>query len=390
MLNNSKDGTIDRPWTPRVRLATTGLLLGLTAAVMALRGPARGGESATPSRPADVASRPPVYLNGKMHGVFALRPAAAIRRAGVDRLVPFLQGDLGLDVSQIARELKIDRDRPGFLRLRLADIEWFTVGIRFGKNTARDGRVMHRLETDHWTIRMVAPFDWLAYLRQWRFDFTEAREGNGRYYRIMGIMTDWFGPDGCVYLPDDRTIVFGGADEMRSLARGEVPPLPDYLRGDHWERACQGLLAIAFDNHDGSLSKSYDLGRPDDAAVLPMLKGVDHWTFCVEDNETLSLRAEAHCEGADPAEAVANYAESLVKLGREALGALKPAPGDAQERVFFMGRDLLGKLGIDREGKVVRVHSTGFGTIADLASIVEKELDRDRAIASQPKPAVKR
>ncbi len=388
MLN---DGLIDRPWTRGRRLATTAMLVGLTAAVMTLRGPARGGEPAAPARAPAAKSGPPIYFTSRMNGVLALHTEAMSRNEGAARLWPLLSGiDIGIDFAWLAKKLAVDRNRPGFIRPRLSDIEWITLGIHFGEARANNGRVMHRLETDHWTIRMVAPFDWLAYLRQWRFDLTEIREGNGRYYRIVGMMAEQFWPGGGIYLPDDRTVVFGDEKELRSLARGEVPPLPTYLRSADWERACRGLLAIAFDNHDGSLAKDYDLGRPDDAAVLRMLKGVDHWTFCLEDNETISLRAEAHCEGADPAEAVAQHAGMLAQLGREALGALKLAPGDQHERAVSMGRDLLSKLGIVREGNVVRAHTTGFGTIADLASVVEKEMERDRAITAQAKPAVKR
>ncbi len=389
MLRNDRNLSAERAW-PAGRLMTTALLVGLTAAVMTLRGPAQGGEPAAPARP-KVASGPPIYIASRTHGMLALRPEALARHEGVFRFGPFLLEELNLDLAALAKQLGLDPDRPSFIKPRLSDIEWITLGIHFGEAGANNGRVMHRLETDHWTIRMIAPFDWLAYLRQWRFDLTEIREGNGRYYRIVGIMTDWFGPDGCVYLPDDRTVVFGNEKDLRKLARGEAPPLPDYLRSADWEHACRGLLAIAFDNHDGSLSKSYDLGRPDDAAVLRMLKGVDHWNFCLEDNETISLRSEAHCEGAESAEAVAKYAESLVKIGREIVGGMKAAPGDAlEERALFMGREFLGKMGIDREGNVVRVHTTGFGTIGDLASFVEKLTERDRAMAAKAKPAVKR
>ena len=35
-------------------------------------------------------------------------------------------------------------------------------------------------------FRTVAPFDWLAFLRQWRLEFVEVRDGGRVYYRIEG------------------------------------------------------------------------------------------------------------------------------------------------------------------------------------------------------------
>ena len=35
-------------------------------------------------------------------------------------------------------------------------------------------------------FRTVAPFDWLAFLRQWRLEFVEVRDGGRVYYRIDG------------------------------------------------------------------------------------------------------------------------------------------------------------------------------------------------------------
>src|SRR5262249_17955589 len=44
LRDEPRTGTIDRPWPRACRLATTLSLFGVTAVVMTLRGPARGGE----------------------------------------------------------------------------------------------------------------------------------------------------------------------------------------------------------------------------------------------------------------------------------------------------------------------------------------------------------
>ena len=79
-----------------------------------------------------------------MVGVVAFRPAAAFRRAGMDRLVP-LSTRPRLDIlSELSEELKVDTSRPGRLKLGFEDIEWVICGVGFGRDEeGRRGTTMH-------------------------------------------------------------------------------------------------------------------------------------------------------------------------------------------------------------------------------------------------------
>ena len=76
-------------------------LLGLTIGVATLRGPARGAEDGPRPRPAAEAAAPeardqaspsvPIYLREDADGVAVIRPAAAFRHTGMDRLLAVIE-----------------------------------------------------------------------------------------------------------------------------------------------------------------------------------------------------------------------------------------------------------------------------------------------------------
>ncbi len=86
---------------------------------------------------------------------------------------------------------------------------------------------------------MVSPFDWLAFLRQWRFELEEVRVGGRAYYKVVGMFKELlneFGKIPCVFVPDDRTIVIDEEDVIRKMASGEYPASPSFLKGRDWEQ----------------------------------------------------------------------------------------------------------------------------------------------------------
>src|SRR5262249_39524739 len=167
--------------------------LGATAAVMTLRGPARGGEEG-PSRAAESKAEtsanrdvPPLYLREGTYGAIVLRPAAAARHPGFDRIVSFLDDALEFDLSDLSKSIGVDIARPGFIKLGAEDLEWVTLSLGFGRGGKdKDGTELHRIEIGSPTFRTVAPFDWLAFLRQWKFEFAETRHGGRGHYKMTG------------------------------------------------------------------------------------------------------------------------------------------------------------------------------------------------------------
>jgi hypothetical protein len=390
LRDETRSGTIDRPWPRARRLVSTVFLLGVTAAVATLRGPARGADDGSPAavrsaagapaaRPADLSS-PPIYVREGTSGVIMIRPALALRHAGVERLIPLVDDIVGIDLSGLSKQLGVDTSRPGYLKLRAEDLEWVTAGLGWGRGKTADHREMHAFMLSCSAFRTVAPFDWLAFLRQWRLEFAEVREGGRVYYRITGPLKEALGPAPCAYLPDDRTIVFEEEKAIRKLARPGVPPLPAFLRGPDWERANRGLLAVAIGNRDGAFAKSYDLKRPDDDAVLSFFKGVDLWTFTVEDADAIVLRASAACRDGDVSRTITRSIDSLVEQCRATLEPQAKADG-GHDRQLRMVTSLMANLRVEHTGRSVGVHADGFGTFADLIAMVEAERNEPKAQA---------
>jgi beta-lactamase regulating signal transducer with metallopeptidase domain len=388
LRDENKAYELDRSWSGARRLTIAVILVVLAVSVATVRGPARGddkemsaasaGNDRTPAtRPAE-APVVPLYVRDDVAGVAMFRPAATFRRAGMDRFAALIRAELGDDLAQLAKRFNIDMSGSARLKLDFCDIEWVTCGIRFGRTKNTEKKVMHRIMTTGPTVRTIKPFDWLGYLRQWHIDFVEVRSGGRVYYRVTGPLAKALGPDGCVYLPDDRTLVLDEEKPIRALIDRRGPEAPAYLRGPDWERASRGLFAIAINNHEGSFAKSYDLGRPDDAVVLTLFKDVDYWTVNVDDADAIILHAAAACQTDDVREAIARTIDALVKQGRDAIDhpATDAAAMKEDELFLPMASACLANLRVERANRTVNVRAQGFGTLADFASIFEAEINR--------------
>ena len=166
-----------------------------------------------------------------------IRLAAALRHPGMDRFLAVIKENLDEDIARLAKRFKIDTARPDFLKLRAQDIEWVTGAVTFSISRPKGDskqEPLHRFEFGNPVIRMVAPFDWLAFLRQWRFECEKVHAGGFAYYKLKGPLLELFGPSLCVFLPDDRTIVFDDEATVRKMVGGAKPSTPAYLGGPAW------------------------------------------------------------------------------------------------------------------------------------------------------------
>jgi beta-lactamase regulating signal transducer with metallopeptidase domain len=393
LRDESKAKTFDRPWSSARRVLTAFSLLGLTIGVATLRGPARGAEGGpSPAAKAEVAAaesrdqtKPdiPIFIPEGADGVIVLRPSAAFRRTGMDRLLALIKATLDEELTKFAKQLKVDTGQPGFLKLRCQDIEWVTGRITFGrgKNNS-DDTPSHTFGFGALAVRMVTPFDWSAFLRQWRFECVEARMESRVYYKITGKFSRLLGPTPCAFRPDDRTIVFAEEAEIRKIVGAGKPGSPAFLPGKDWERACRGLIAVAIKNEDGTFLKHYDLGQPEDAVVRSLFKGIDSWVFGVDDADALVLHAEATSSGHDASEAVSRQIDSLIKLGRQFLLAeLDPKSPEvaAYDLMVRMLKALAANVRVEHTDNAITVQTQGFGTLADFAAVVEGEAQESKA-----------
>ena len=390
LRDQSQSKTFDRNWSSARRWLTAFSLVGLTIGLATLRGPARGAEDGPPSvasaeagatEPRDKAeSLPRFYLREGTDGVAIVRPAAASRHRGLERVIPLIgkewEGEF-FDSPAVANHLKIDMSRPGFVKLRGQDIEWVTTSVTFGKNGTGD-KTLHSIMFSCPTVRMVAPFDWLAFLRQWRCECEEVRTGRRSYYKVKGAIMALFGRNPCVFLPDDRTIVLDEEAVIRKVARGEIPERPAFLSNPSWDRANRGLFAIAVKNEGDLFAKHYDLGRPDDAITLSLFKGIDSWILSVDDADDIVLHADAACRNRDASAAVSRSLESLIAMGRQALERDQPKmPKDVLAVRMYKG--LLAGVRVEHSDNAITVKTQDFGTLADFAAIVEGQFQEEKA-----------
>jgi beta-lactamase regulating signal transducer with metallopeptidase domain len=384
---------LDRPWSRPRRLLATFSLLVLALLVALLRGPASAGEEEMPRsrstgapasrRPErDATARPAPFdlrfVSDRMPGVVAFRPAATFAHRGLASAARLIDAE---SRRACARLLNVDLARPDRRQLGIENIESVVLSLNFDQGGKDEhGAKMHRIMVGApVTVRTTAPFDWLGFLRQWGCELHEVRDGDRLYFTITGEAQPQLGPDPCVYLPDDRTAVFSDGRTMRTLIRPEARALAPHVSGPEWERISRGLLAVALRNTDGAFARVYDLGRPDDAVVLSLLQGVDHWVFGIDDAESIVLRAAAACQG-DASASLAGAVDAAIKLARAAIEREQPGANidEAEALELRVAKALMTNVNVEHDDRSVSLRADRLGTLGDVGTWVDAAFSRSK------------
>ena len=362
-----------RAWRVLVAVGLT----TLTLAVATIRTPARGEDHAPATKA--LASSAPRFFCDDLSGAVVIRPAAALKHPGVDPLSRLL--DQSVDAFTDALHLS----KKSTLRLDPKNIDWATCSLSFGRGSNPKGKALHTMQFGGLTIRTVRPFDWLAFARQCGFETTAANAAGRVYYRIAGPLKGILGKSPCLYLADDQTVWFEEESRLKAYLSRVNHSAPTFLTRPEWERACQGLVAVALDNHDGSFTKGYDLGRPDDAVVLAIFKDVDRVTLAVDDADQMGLRVSADCHPGDASAGLARSIETYVKMCLALID--QPVPTDHEEDshdpIIRMTKSLLSNVRVEHTDRSVTVKTQGFGRLSDLASMVEAEMKCKKKAGNQ-------
>ncbi|WP_165073239.1 M56 family metallopeptidase [Paludisphaera rhizosphaerae] len=368
---------------------SAGLLAALAIGVGSLRGPVLAEETAHLGEPALAFP----YLNANHCGLVSIRPAAAVHRMGADIVLRFATAvlDLGpqLSIDYVAKELGVNANVPGFLKPGFGDVESVTFGFGFGHGSNAERKDLHSIFFSGLCVRMTAPFDWLAFVRQWGGELTEVHEGSRTYYRITAPWTPSKRPLPCVLLVDERTAIFDEEPPLIAAIRGESKP-PALFASPDWQDASRGLFAVAIGNEDGKFLKQYDLGpdvhREDDQIAMALFRGVDRWLLSVTDADTLSISASAACRNEVVNEVVAAAMEKLLVGGRDAVAkaeAVTPIRGE-DDLFIHIGKAVLPKLRIDRDNHLLKIETHDVGTVAEAAAFITNLMAN-----AQPRPASK-
>ncbi|WP_435021658.1 M56 family metallopeptidase [Tundrisphaera sp. TA3] len=369
----------DRPWSPARKGLISLALLGTTVAVASFRPPALAEDAPAPARPAATLLAP-VCFGDNMDGVLTFRPAAAFRHPGLERIAADLDAYADKElIQELVRMLRVDPTRSGFLRISVRDIEWISVGIGLDLGGHKSEDKLHRLTVGGTAIRLVSPFDWLAYLRQWRLELTEAGAPGQRLYRVGFDGRPVPSESGGVcfaHLPDDRTLMLGSEAEIRAtIARGPAtPPLIDQA---DWARASRGLMGLTLANPGGAMVKRFDLGRPDDAVFLSLFRGVERWTLGVEDAEPIQSWGSAACVDDAVGSAIAAVLRSYWATNRaypkeDGLG--KDLPVEPEDLFLVLCRRMIDRGVITQEGRSVLAKFGPALTNAEFAEVIARYL----------------
>ena len=116
-------------------------------------------------------------------------------------------------------------------------------------------------------------------------------------------------------------------------------------------------------------------GRPDDAAVLSLFKGVDHWIVGVADDDAIVLSASAVCQGARRPSRSRTRSSPCGNWARLLQKETPKAPSGGSADPLVMARSLLTNLRVDQANGRIEVRAEGFGTLADFDAFVQAEAD---------------
>ena len=216
------------------------------------------------------------------------------------------------------------------------------------------------------SVRTTEPVDWVRLFRAFKLDPSEIRDGDRVYYKLNNPT---LGRDGCIYCPDNRTLLAGTEKRMRQILSRKTPSSPSFAKGKDWDRFLRGLMVVGLDNRDGRLAK--DLAGEID--VKPLFEHSGLWTVGFDNDDEIVFRGVATCSDAEGRNSTSLAAERFLGLARkefESMGPGKSPHRDEEEKARHMALEFFKKMRVEREGNSVVMRSTGLGTLADFASLV--------------------
>ncbi|SIO34877.1 Signal transducer regulating beta-lactamase production, contains metallopeptidase domain [Singulisphaera sp. GP187] len=373
--------SMDRPWSLPRRGVSALLLLGVTCGVLTLQGPARGDDTdnkvdnavkavARESRPDDQVQGEPfdlTYLPEGAQGFMAFRPAATFRRAGMGTYRTMLNLLIAQEWTKAAIAFGFDPAKPGQGPLRVEMFEEVMGLVQITRY--RDEKPRWRFTLgDVLSARTTQPVDWMGLCRTFQQVLTEVHEGSRVYYRVK---IPALGPDGCLYFPDDRTIVFAGEKRMLQLLRRQTSASPVFAQGKGWDRSLRGLFVAAFDSRDGLL-RTASLDDPDHPEVSNLFKDGGLLTFSLDNSDEIRFGGVATLGDTAASESTARAIPTFLKSLRERAGdpGAVASTDKSEERARRMFLDLVTNCRVERDGQSVVLRTSGLGTIADFAALV--------------------
>jgi hypothetical protein len=304
-------------WTCRVLVGVVAAV-GVGLAVLPNPGPkAHAAATSTAATTSAGAAEPEPfelsYLPSDCHCVLAMRPAAVLRR-------PALAGYAAL-INLGLRGIPSELGLKGTVRLSAQDVEQVITRGSFGLDP-KNKEHPHNATFGLHTVRCVGAFDWKGQMKEFFPQAEEIHHAGGVYYRqpksekthgkLSGV---------CYYIPDSRTMVMDGEDNLRKLMenKGKKAPAAPWL--EDWRKVDRGLLALALDPRACNFKDAVNVKDAVERGLLPLLDNASWLTLGVSGEEDMHIRAFAVCPGETAAGKVLAAATALLEHGRKAANA---------------------------------------------------------------------
>jgi len=372
MLRVQKDGE-NQPVSRTGRRLTIALLFGLTLTVSALRGPVQetlaepsagaAKQRTAPVTPFDLSL---VVLEDKeTGGVYGIRPAALLNRPSMAPVRLFLNDN----IDQMSKAII-----PAGFGIHAEDVEQLMGRVNIkGENKPGKRAVMFSLNV----LRTTRDMDWVKLRDQWRPKMKQHQWKGETYVSVplpMPLKAIIGGNDDAyLWAADARTLIFDTESaikvQIEAKTSGRKPEAPGYAAG--WNRVSTGFFAVALDNRGGRLvRRSITKVEMKEAAANP--KEPDHSLYLISKNvsevvmgfagnDDFQCDLWATADTPAKAAAMARSCEELLEAAKKEW-ALEKTEDPIIENA---GREMLNRAAIQRDGRVVTVHTdlaSGFNT----------------------------
>jgi hypothetical protein len=226
-------------------------------------------------------------------------------------------------------------------------------------------------------LRTTKPFDWAGALNKW-FPKAEKRRRAGRDYLRMPFSADVamrFLPLGKgqvgIFVPDDRTVVFGNEGQIRELLgrlkAGKPVPTPP-----GWKEFDRDLIALAFDTRTiRCVNGEWPKDSPEAQHARTLVEGIGVLAAGVTLADRTEVRLTALAKDSETASKAVNAIQQLLASVRQGLVA-RAKDGKPTQAVKLL-QEALEKVDIARDGDRVRVRAgVGCNVLGVLAAALEK------------------
>jgi beta-lactamase regulating signal transducer with metallopeptidase domain len=397
----AKDGLTERTFSRSGRLMLSAVILLGSLMISAVRSPAQKVEDDKPvptekgngSPPAgsgeEKAAEPPAfdvsYLPPDAQGVWAVRPAAIFGRTDMKAQAAKFNKVVALFSKE---ELKL----PPELILPIEDFEQLS-GAAVIKTDKTRKENQSALLIQVTMMRSVKEFNWKKQFQTMIPKAVEVEYKGKTYFQapkaaeVPAILMNFaIHNECCFYFPDERTVVITSEEQVRNHIDGKTPKSKHAWTED-WKRVDRALFAVAF------ADKSWMEGRkkeedPVIAATESLMGNSVSQTLALDYTDGFVFQSHWRCETEKAADSVLLGVKQLLKIGQKNLHepAKDKAPDKADAFMLQLGKDLVKKSKVERDGLTVSWTATMSGSLADLATVFAGMLDEPEPSSPSKSP----